>query len=375
MQKKTKTILIVLTSLVAACCVMVGIGSVTSGGGDTTTSSVSTSAPTTTNPPVTTTAAPTAEELLIGKWRDSADMSGYEFFEDGTVEVTYVNLTVPFINIPVNGTTKGTYTVKDDTIITKFSIYSATIDTIFKFKVTEKELSMTNLEEFETATYMRVEKGSEPDTSAPATNTTSEPATKNDDVVLYDDELVGSWLSSDSKIRYNFTYDGTVDVKPAGSADTYSGIYLTDGTKLTVQYVKNGKKITEKFSYKVSKNSMSLTDSSKNQVLFVREGTGSVSVSEDELYGKWMDGANVSGYEFKPDGLVEVTYANFTIPVVNIPINGTFTGAYSVEDGLLTVSLSLRGVPMNNTYSFEIKGNTLSLQNVETGDRTTYIKQ
>ncbi len=375
MQKKTKTILIVLTSLVAACCVMVGIGSVTSGGGDTTTSSVSTSAPTTTNPPVTTTAAPTAEELLIGKWRDSADMSGYEFFGDGTVEVTYVNLTVPFINIPVNGTTKGTYTVKDDTVITKFSIYSATIDTIFKFKVTEKELSMTNLEEFETATYMRVEKGSEPDTSAPATNTTSEPATKNDDVVLYDDELVGSWVSSDSKIRYNFTYDGTVDVKPAGSADTYSGIYLTDGTKLTVQYVKNGKKITEKFSYKVSKNSMSLTDSSKNQVLFVREGTGSVSVSEDELYGKWMDGANVSGYEFKPDGLVEVTYANFTIPVVNIPINGTFTGAYSVEDGLLTVSLSLRGVPMNNTYSFEIKGNTLSLQNVETGDRTTYIKQ
>lgn len=378
MQNKTKALLIVLCSLVAVCCVIIGISSTSDKEEVTTTFPISSSVNqgSIDEPQSTTVQSLSYEKLIIGKWRDSADMSGYEFFEDGTVEITYVNLTVPVINMPVNGTTKGTYTLEGDTLTTKFSIYSATIDNYFKIKVSEKELSMTNLEEFETATYMRVTGSSSAETTKEPVSATS--PTQNIDSgneALYDDELIGSWISSDSKEKYNFTIDGKVNVKPAGTSKTYNGIYLTDSGKLTVQYVMNSKKVTDKFSYTVSKNSLSLTDSKGSETLFVREGTGSVSVSEDELLGTWMDGANLSGYNFKPDGLVEVTYMNFTIPVLNMPINGTYTGAYSVDDGLLTITMSLRGTPITSTYNFEIKGSNLTLKDVESGDVLSYIKQ
>lgn len=41
---------------------------------------------------------------------------------------------------------------------------------------------------------------------------------------------------------------------------------------------------------------------------------------EKKLLGKWMDSSNMSGYEFQEEGIVELTYANFTVPVVNIPV-------------------------------------------------------
>lgn len=378
MSKTTKIIAIILCCLVAACCVAIGVGTVlnddTTRATDSTENSETTATNDVTKEPTVSSTQNKEDELknaIIGKWRDSADMSGFEFFDDGTVEITYVNLTVPVINIPVNGTTKGTYTISGDTLTTKFSIYSATIDDTYKVSVNGNELSLTDLEDFETATYMRVKASSETETTKEPGSTTA--TTKKDESeVLYDDELIGSWENSSGK-KYKFSDDGTVKITSSGSS--YSGIYITDSGNLTVQYVSDGKKVTEKYTYTVSKNSLSLKNKSGAESLFIREGTGSAGVSEDDLLGVWRDSADMSGFEFKQDGLVEITYVNFTVPVVNIPINGTFVGSYTVKNGLLTVTSSIYGSTNTDTYEYKINGNSLTLKNIENGDTLSYVKQ
>lgn len=93
-------------------------------------------------------------EALLGKWTDSAGMSGYEFFSDGSVNMTYVNLAS--FNIPFDGTAKGVYTLEGDVLTVKFSIYSATIQNTYKIKVEGNVLTMFNTQEYATSTYSRV---------------------------------------------------------------------------------------------------------------------------------------------------------------------------------------------------------------------------
>ncbi len=137
MQKSTKIIAIVLVSTVALCCVIAGIGSVMNTQEETTTLISTTSATsagisenTTVSAPVSTTQATTVasqlEELILGKWIDSANMSGFEFFSNGTVAFTYVNL--ESFNIPFEGKAEnGVYVIDGDILTIKYSIYSATI--------------------------------------------------------------------------------------------------------------------------------------------------------------------------------------------------------------------------------------------------------
>lgn len=126
---------------------------------------------TTTQPPVSTSAAPqsttttapstsaaqgTTGDLskdILGKWMDSAGMSGWEFIEGGKVNWTYVDLEQ--FSVPFNGKTSGVYTLEGDTLTVKFSIYSATIKKVYRVKVSGNELSMYDFEEFETSTYIR----------------------------------------------------------------------------------------------------------------------------------------------------------------------------------------------------------------------------
>ena len=90
--------------------------------------------------------------------------------------------------------------------------------------------------------------------------------------------------------------------------------------------------------------------------------------------GKWEDSAAMSGYEFKEGGVVVITYVNLTVPVVNIPINGSFTGSYSVSGGKLTVSYSIYGNSMVETYEYSVNGNSLTLK-ASDGNISTYIKK
>ncbi len=379
MDKNTKIIAGLLAAIVAVFAVVVVITTSAMKKDDDPTVTP-TQAPTVTVAPDVTTTPTTTEttvpptplsELILGQWTDSANMSGYAFYADGTVEMTYVNLTVPVINIPINGVSKGTYTLDGDRLTTKFSIYSATIENKYTVKVENNSLSMKDHEDGETATYQRA--------SAPTT-TVQGSTNAAADV----DEIVGSWVNDNATVRYAFNDDGTfkatfsnakvASISTAALNGEYTGVYLTDGTSIIIQFTVNGQKITQRCDFSVSKNTLSLTDETGNTNLYVREGTSIVTPGSGSLVGKWADSTGMSGYEFKEGGVVVITYVNFTVPVVNIPINGSFTGSYSISGNKLTVSYSVYGNSMVDTYEYSVNGNSLTLKAGD-GNISTYIKK
>lgn len=323
-----------------------------------------------------TTVAPTASSdkaALLGSWSDGAGMSGFEFFENGTVKVTYVNVTVPLINIPVNGNYNGTYTVSGDEITMSFSIYTATITNRYRFSVSDSQLTLTNLEDLKQTVYIRT--FSDETTAVPTeevSTSASSPA--------FNSEIAGSWVCGDRDIAYTFGDDGGYSVRykkpfadiPSG---TYDGIYIYDGDTLTVQFIVSDSKKTEKYECTQGKNSITLIDVDGNRFILVREGTGSVGASDvSDIIGKWSDGAGMSGYEFHEDGLVTATYVNLNIPVVNIPINGTYDGAYSVSGNTLSMSFSIYGKVIRRTFTFSVEGNALTLIDSGDGKKSTYLR-
>lgn len=294
-------------------------------------------------------------QLILGSWKDSAGMSGYCFYADGTVEMTYVNLTIPVLNWPINGTSKGVYTLEGDQLTTTFSIYSASITDKFTVSVENNTLKMFNHEELETATYQK-ESGAGTDTNEVPDGT----------------DLGGSWINGDGSFGYKFNSDGTVTITDGNN--TYGGVYLTDGDKLTVQYMYGADKVTKRYTYKVSSNNLTLVDGADMTIL-VRSGTSSSHSSKnDGIYGLWRDGANMSGYEFKDGGVVEVTFVNFTVPVINMPINGAYPGSFSLDGDKITISYSIYGKNISDTFTYAVTDNTLTLTGSD-GNTATYIRQ
>lgn len=327
---------------------------------------VTSSVQTQTTAPATT--QPELAKLILGKWTDSAQMSGYHFYSDGSVEVTYVNLTVPIINIPVNGTAKGVYTLEGDRLTTKFSIYTATIEDKFTVKIENNMLSLYDLDDFETATYTRATDASD----MTAAVVTTEPSISETQSVIVDGtEFIGSWINSDGTIGYVFNGDGTAKIIYSGIE--YSGIYMTDEDTITIQYTTSQSKVTEEYTYTASKNNLSLV-SEDDTTLFVRKGTANSPVQTNSLIGKWSDGANMSGYEFKQGGVVVITYVNFTVPVVNMPINGSYTGAYTINGDKVTLSYSIYGNSINEEYTYTVKDNVLTFVDSD-GEVSTYLKK
>lgn len=375
MTKSTKIIIAVIAATLVVCCAVIASVSIANKRKQPDSSTSSSAAASTSE---STTAALTLEQKLIGKWMDSAQMSGYEFFADGRVTVTYVNLTVPVIDLPINGTANGTYTVTGSTLNIKFSIYSKTISKNFEITgVTDRELTLRSVEDNEISTYSRFEAP-----STTASSTTAVPSTSPAQAVN-NGEIVGVWANGDGSIKYAFNNDSTVDISfnkgrmesvSSGELNgSYKGIYMTNSGKLTVQFMMNENKVTQELSFSISGNTMSLTEKSGETTLLVRGGSGySASSLESDLIGKWTDGANMSGFTFKQGGSVDVTYVNFTVPVINMPINGTYGGTYSVSGGRVTVNFSIYGRSIINSYEFAVAGDTLTLKNVESGETTTY---
>ena len=296
-------------------------------------------------------------KAILGSWKDSSGMSGYKFSPDGKAEMTYVDLVVPILNLPITGVAKGTYTLEGDKLTTTFSIYSASIVDKYTVSVENNTLKMFDIEELETKTYQMVS-----GTEADGGNSQSADGT----------DLGGSWINGDGSLGYRFNSDGTVAVTERGN--TYAGVYLTENDKLTVQYMYGDEKITRVFTYKVSSNNLTLTDGNDLTIL-VRSGTSSDHPSSDDgIYGLWRDGNNLSGYEFKDGGVVDVTLVNFTVPVINMPINGTYTGSFTVDGDKLTVSYSVSGISNTDTFNYTLNSNTLVLTDEE-GKTYTYIRQ
>ena len=362
MKKSTKILISVIAATLVLCvAVVAGVSIAKNKGNDVQTPTSGESAQSTTAE--STTAAPTLEQLLLGKWMDSANMSGFEFLSDGTVNVTYVNISV------VNGTVKGTYTVTDNTVDIKFSIYTKTIERIYEASVIpETELTLKNKEDGKVSTYSFVKSSTTESTSS---------------AVQAESGITGVWSNTDGSIKYAFNGDSSVEISfnkgkmnSVSSNElngTYKGIYMTNENKLTVQFMMNETKVTQEFTYQISGNTISLTEKSGETTLLVRGGTGSSSTGTgSELVGKWSDGADMSGYNFKSDGTVDVTYVNFTVPVVNTKIDGTYSGTYSVSGGKLTVSLSIYGRAISDTFEFSVAGDTLTLKNVDSAETSTY---
>lgn len=362
MKKSTKILISVIAATLVLCIAIVASVSVAKRNGDGSQTSPSGESAQSTAAE-STTAAPTLEQQILGKWMDSANMSGFEFFSDGTVNVTYVNISV------VNGTVKGTYTVTGNTVDIKFSIYTRTIERVYEASVIpETELTLKNKEDGKASTYSFVKSDAQQSAA-------SSPSAEGG--------ITGVWSNTDGSVKYAFNGDSSVEISfnkgrmssvSSGELNgTYKGIYMTNESKLTVQFMMNETKVTQEFSYQVSGNTMSLTEQNGETTLLVRGGTGNSSTGTgSELVGKWMDGANMSGYNFKSDGTVDVTYVNFTVPVVNTKIDGTYTGTYSVSGGKLTVSLSIYEKTISDTFEFSVAGDTLTLKNVEDGNTATY---
>ena len=57
-----------------------------------------------------------------------------------------------------------------------------------------------------------------------------------------------------------------------------------------------------------------------------------------------------------------------------MPINGTYTGTYSVEGDQLTIRYSAFGKAITDVYTFSVENNALVLTNVENGKVSTYMK-
>lgn len=362
MNKATKILVAVLAVGIAALCVGMGYTAVKNG--DDTSTTIATVTPTTTKPTTETTTETTTEkepelaELLIGKWSDSAGMSGFEFFENGKVSFTYANL--ESLGIGFDGKVdNGTYTLEGDRLTIAYSIYTATIDRTYEISIKDDELKMYDIEELKTSTYIKTDKFKEPESTTEG--------------VSVPDELLGSWENKPLSKTYKFTGDGKVVVAIDGEG--FDGVYVTEDNKVTIQYTAYSKKITEKYTYAVTRTTLSLTDE-QGTFTFNRVGTNSASTKNDEdLMGIWRDSANLSGYEFKEDGVVSVTYVNLTIPVIDVPVNGTFTGGYEIEDGILSLTYYIYGKKISDSYTYEISGNSLKMKNTENGNVSTYFKQ
>lgn len=362
MNKATKFLVAILAIGVAVVCVGMGYTAVKNGDGTTTT--LATVNPTTTEPTTESTTETTTEkepelsELLVGKWSDSAGMSGFEFFSDGKVSFTYANLSA--LGISFDGTIdNGTYKLNGNKLNIAYSIYSATIDKSYEISISDDELKMKNTEDGRTSTYIRTDSFD----GMQITQGTSTP-----------DELMGSWENKNLGKSYKFAQNGKATVTVYGKS--YEGVYLTDGSTVMIQYTSSGKKNTEKYSFAVTKSTLALTDSDGDVFNFTRIGTEvTPSADSSALLGVWRDSANLSGYEFKAGDVVSVTFVNIKIPVIDVPINGTFTGGYEVSDGVLNLTYYIYGKKISNSYTFEISGNTLKLTDTESGKVSTYVKQ
>lgn len=362
MNKATKFLVAVLALGVAAVCLGMGYTAVKNG--EDTTTTLATVTPTTTVPTTetitetTTEKVPELSELLVGKWSDSAGMSGFEFFPDGKVSFTYANLSA--LGISFDGTIdNGTYKIKDNKLNIAYSIYSATIDKTYEISIEDDELKMKDTDGGRTSTYIRTDSFE----GMVIVQGTSTP-----------DELIGSWENKNIGKSYKFSQNGKAVVTVYGKS--YEGVYLTEGTNVMIQYTAAGKKNTEKYTFAVTKSNLALTDGDGDTFNFSRMGTEvTQSANAGSLLGIWRDSANLSGYEFKEGEVVSVTFVNFKIPVIDVPINGTFTGGYEVKDGVLHLTYYIYGKKITNSYTFEVSGNTLKLTDTESGKVSTYVKQ
>lgn len=97
-----------------------------------------------------------------------------------------------------------------------------------------------------------------------------------------------------------------------------------------------------------------------------------------QLVARWTDSNNLSGYDFHDDGTVDITYINFTIPIVNMPFNGNVSGSYTTEKvddvNYVTLNYTVFSKTIQKKYKYSIEESVLTLTDPDNGSQTIYIK-
>ncbi len=99
---------------------------------------------------------------------------------------------------------------------------------------------------------------------------------------------------------------------------------------------------------------------------------------EQKIKGAWRDSTGTVGYEFLDNNACKITYADVTIPIINITYDGTVDGTYSVskdEAGLyhVTVIYTILSKSVTKDYIFTVDGNALTLTDAANGTITTLL--
>ena len=195
--------------------------------------------------------------------------------------------------------------------------------------------------------------------------------------------ILGAWTDNANFSGYEFFEDNTMKVTYFNMASigledviegTYSGTYTLDGNALTVSYTIYSKAVTKSYKVKVDENTLTLTDESGDEAIYVRKDAASKMENADkELLGAWS--STLSGYEFKDTGVVTITYIDLSSIGINLPISGKVDGIYTLDGDTLTVKYSIYSGVIEKTYKYSVSGDTLTLTDLGNGDKGVYTRK
>ncbi len=109
-----------------------------------------------------TACAKSPEKAILGSWRDSTQTMGYEFKENNAVTVTFLDITVPIVNLPYKGTVEGTYqiTKRDDGnyyVTITYTVFATSVTKDYMFTVEGNALTLTDVQDGKVVVYMAYE--------------------------------------------------------------------------------------------------------------------------------------------------------------------------------------------------------------------------
>ncbi len=194
--------------------------------------------------------------------------------------------------------------------------------------------------------------------------------------------LLGKWMDSAKFSGYEFMDGGVMKVTYFNMSalkldniveGTFTGTYLLNGDRLTISYTAYSEAVEKVYRVRIEDNLLYLTDAKGEKAMYMREGAKNEAKAIDErLLGEWK--SNLSGFEFKADGTVTITYINLESMGINIPISGTAEGVYTVSGDTLEIKYSIYTGLIQKTYTYSIDGNVLTLIQKGSGEKGTYTK-
>ncbi len=99
---------------------------------------------------------------------------------------------------------------------------------------------------------------------------------------------------------------------------------------------------------------------------------------EQKILGAWRDSTGTIGYEFLENGACKITYADVTIPFINIEYNGTVDGTYTLSkddsgNQHLDITYTILSKSVTRNYTYVIDGNAITLTDTSDGSTTVFL--